>query len=189
MHDETGTEQPWVAIAIAAVVFAIFIAIVAVIARGRKRRLIEQAGQPQKLEGFGGWLALLALGQTLAPLRLAAQFLQTLPTYKPVMAMNNGAAVFYGEAAVNTVLTLFVAYVTVRMWQRKRTFPVLFTWEWAVVMVVPVLDLLAVSAAFGMPLGELMDREFLVSEAKSVVALAWILYVHRSVRVRNTFVA
>jgi hypothetical protein len=49
---------------------------------------VNSAGQP---EGFGGWLMLLAIGQTLTPLRSPGDFVGVLPDYQQVMTIEHGS--------------------------------------------------------------------------------------------------
>ncbi len=70
------------------------------------------------LVGFGGWLLLLAIGQTIAPLKGLVSLSQSFNGLAALSGLPNGKVVFYVELAVNSALTAFIACVTVAMWRK-----------------------------------------------------------------------
>ena len=60
---------------------------------------------PKDLEGFGGWLMLLAIGQSLSPLRTLLELARSVKDYQRLITLPNGPLAVYGEAALNLALS------------------------------------------------------------------------------------
>jgi hypothetical protein len=156
---------------------------------GASRYLAGMTDASEKLEGFGGWLLLVAIGQWLGVFGTLGDFLMELPNYAAQWsdpAVRRGVV---GEAALDAGLVAFMLYTAIMMNMKRHEFPTLFRLQLALVVVLPVLSILWMSRSTGHPLGTL---DFAATAAQAVVGVIGasisILYSLRSERVRNTFV-
>jgi hypothetical protein len=142
----------------------------------------------QELAGFGGWLLLLAIGETLAPLRTLAEMGSELDSFRQLMAMPNGTFVVYGEVALSLAFVALQLVVLVAMFRRSPRFRQLFVCQWLALPISFVLDTLLVSSGLGVSIGEVITPQSLGALVGSlVVSGLWVAYLYKSVRVRNTF--
>ena len=144
--------------------------------------------------GIGGWLILAAIGITLRPVLLLFSVLKTLPSYSTTTwaDLTTPGAQRYDalwaptllfELVANIAMLIFACVLAWLFYRRKRQFPVLFVWVMSVSIVITLVDHALANA---LPLTTHTGWERYLS---SVIALvAWILYILRSRRVRNTFV-
>jgi hypothetical protein len=138
--------------------------------------------------GFGGWLVLVVIGQTLAPFVTAIRMLTILILAHKTIALPGGTIALYGQLAFYAAF-LFIEIVCVSaMYRRSKEYPRLFLLQWLALIVVAIGDILLPSVALNRPvlsvLGEMnMSR---VLSPIPMVAL-WVLYMFESARVRNTF--
>src|SRR6266404_119619 len=72
--------------------------------------------------GFGGWLILVVIGQTLAPLRLLVVMAENSEEYEKVKNIPHGSLGIIGETSLNAVFVIFVLATTVIMYMKKRVF-------------------------------------------------------------------
>jgi len=162
-------------------------AVVFVVVRARKS--MAQAVQPV---GFGGWLLLLAIGQTLAPLRILADLGAMTESYDVVRTLPNGVAAATGEIALNCFYFLFVVAVVVLMYRKSWRFPIMFTYQWYLYFVVQALDFLWIAYMLKVPVRTLASNYTSEEIGRIVAAFVagglWVWYVNASSRVRNTFV-
>ncbi|PZV33955.1 DUF2569 family protein [Mesorhizobium kowhaii] len=143
---------------------------------------------PAELVGFGGWLMLLAIGQTLSPLRTLATLGSSSDGYNQLMLVPNGPVVVYGEVALLLAFLVLQLVVLVAMLRRSRRFKQLFLIQWLAIPVVFILDAAWVSTALGVPVGQVVTGDALAAPIVSFVLTGlWVAYVYKSVRVRNTF--
>ncbi|RWC41781.1 MAG: DUF2569 family protein [Mesorhizobium sp.] len=143
---------------------------------------------PGALVGFGGWLMLLAIGQTLSPLRTLADFANSADGYQQLMTLSNGPLAVYGEVALNLAFLALQLVVLVSMLRRSHRFPQLFLLQWLAIPVVFVLDTIWVASVLGVPVSLVLAGDALVTPIVSFVLTGlWVAYVYKSVRVRNTF--
>ena len=161
---------------------AVFILLVTWIGRRRKTAPVPLGSQPS---GFQGWLALLALAETLTPVRLVGSLGSSLTDLTDDGV--NGA--FAIVAGVILLLAAYSAFVAVMMWRRSRWFRVLFTWQWGLSTAFTVLSPAAIWLATGQdgPLLSAYDEQSAAVIAQTVIGSVWVVYVWRSERVRNTF--
>ena len=142
--------------------------------------------------GFGGWLLLLAVGQTLAPLRSLDGLRQEIDAYSSIRstyAVPNINLAEGTEVVLVLAMVVFSIVVAVLMYRKKTYFPTLFLWQWIFALVVSVGNLVVPALLMGIPLNEMMNTQAVGSIlAVAIVGGLWVLYVFRSVRVRNTFV-
>ncbi|TGR96207.1 hypothetical protein EN852_036910, partial [Mesorhizobium sp. M2E.F.Ca.ET.209.01.1.1] len=73
---------------------------------------------PCDLVGFGGWLMLLAIGQTLAPFRTMAELFSSSEGYRQLMTLPNGPLAVCGEIVLLLGFTLLQLVVLVAMLRR-----------------------------------------------------------------------
>lgn len=139
------------------------------------------------LEGFGGWLILPMIGVCLAPVRTLAEGATLLSSYGPVLTLPNGKAVVAIEVALNLFLLALQIVTLVAMFGRRSTFPKLFRWLWIASMVLPILDIVAVSVFLGVSPTALLDADMAHVAVAAVVMGLWVWYMQASVRVKNTF--
>ncbi|MBZ9740403.1 MULTISPECIES: DUF2569 family protein [unclassified Mesorhizobium] len=144
---------------------------------------------PEALVGFGGWLMLLAIGQTLSPLRTVADLANSIEGYQQLMPLPNGPLAVYGEVALNLAFLAIQLSVLVFMLRRSRHFPRLFLLQWLAIPAVFILDTILISSALDVPLSQVLaGGDGLVAPIISVVVTGlWVAYVFKSIRVRNTF--
>ena len=142
-----------------------------------------------RLEGFGGWLLLVAIGQWFGPFGIVGDFLFELPAYLSHWsdpAMRRG---IIGAAGLAAGLLAFMLYTAIMMSMKRHEFPTLFRIQLALLVVAPLLSTWWMSRSTGQPLGTL---EFAATAVQTIVAFVGasisILYSLRSERVRNTFV-
>ncbi len=144
------------------------------------------AGEPV---GFGGWLILVVIGQTLAPLRTLGELGRSTSGYENLMMLPNGRATVYIEVALLLAFAAFQVVVAVAMYRKRRSFPTLFLYQWFAIPGLFILDMLLVSALLGVGVNALMDAEEIGSVSGTFIATGlWVWYIFKSVRVRNTFV-
>lgn len=139
--------------------------------------------------GIGGWLGLLAFGQTIGPLRTMGQMGISLENYKPTMTIPNGPAAFYGEVAINLAFCVLQVATAIALWRKSPYFQRLFLFQWIAIPVVLVVDMFWVSTSVGVSVDKVMSPELVGSTFGSFISVApWVWYVFVSRRVRNTFV-
>ncbi|TPM41780.1 DUF2569 family protein [Mesorhizobium sp. B2-3-4] len=143
----------------------------------------------EQLVGFGGWLMLLAIGQTLSPLRTIADLANSIEGYQQLMPLPNGPVAVYGEVALNLAFLALQLVVLVFMLRRSRRFPRLFLLQWLSIPVVFILDTILIASVLDVPLNQaLAGGDALAAPIISLVVTGlWVAYVFKSVRVRNTF--
>ena len=152
------------------------------------RSAIKPSQNPADLVGFGGWLMLLAIGQTLSPLRSLAEFGSSSDGYAQLMLVPNGPMAVYGEVALLLAFLVLQLVVLVAMLRRSRRFKPLFLLQWLAIPVVFILDIGWVSTVLAVPVGRMVTAEALATLIISFVLTGlWVAYVYKSVRVRNTF--
>ena len=148
----------------------------------------KRSRPPTYLEGFGGWLMLLAIGQSLSPLRTLVDMARSVKDYQRLITLPNGALAVYGEVALNLAFLVLQLVVLVSMLRRSRQFPKLFICQWFAIPLLFILDTVWISRTLGIPINQLLDGDTLISALISIITTGlWAGYVYRSVRVRNTF--
>ena len=159
----------------------------------------EPAPPPSHLEGLGGWLILVGLGVTLAPLRLVAQ---VLPPYIRMFSDGSyaalttpGAAAYNAlwmplllvEIAINIGLVLSWIYLAIAFFGRRRQFPKRYIGIICFTLAFQIVDAWAVSAVARHV--EAFDAQTASEIVRTVIAaVIWIPYMLTSKRVKSTFV-
>jgi hypothetical protein len=142
--------------------------------------------QPQ---GFGGWLIILAIGLTLVPFATVKDIATLLDLVSEVSGKSREAT-FIAYAGL-AVLAAFLAYqvaVVIQMYRRSRHFPALVLWQWILGIVFMIADVGARTLTESRE-AILADTQSMIEALRAVlVGGIWVLYVYKSVRVKNTFV-
>ena len=168
--------------------WAIVLLLIGVLAFFAVRSAVKPPQNPAALVGIGGWLMLLAIGQALSPLRTLADLANSVEGYRLLMALPNGPLTVYGEVALNLAFLALQLAVVVSMLRRSHRFPQLFLFQWFAIPVVFVLDTIWISSILGVSVNQVLAGNALVAPIASFVLTGiWVAYVHKSVRVRNTF--
>jgi hypothetical protein len=170
-------------LAIPIVVLALVIAAIVTSARGAPNSGIGPSG-------FGGWLLLLAVGQTLAPLRTLSVIAQSVDGYRALQdsSIPNATLAIYAEVGLIICFTAFQLFIIVSMYRKRRFFPELFYSQWVAAMGVPIADWILTSALLHIPLDSLVTAKDIAGVlGAGLLGGIWVWYVARSVRVRNTF--
>jgi hypothetical protein len=148
---------------------------------------ISQAPAEAELKGIGGWLILPVIGTLLSPLITGYAAFQDA-----VVLLNNSAlspalaAFIVVEFLYNFGLVIAWIFAAVLLFRHKRLYPRFFVALLVITLIGTVLDLAVAAIAFDIKL----DSSDVRSAVRSVIGLAiWGPYMHKSVRVKNTFVA
>jgi hypothetical protein len=139
------------------------------------------------LRGIAGWLALLAFGIVVAPIRNLIGLTEVFPvawnlpdTYSATVR-----ALLYAESLANIGLLAASAYLLYLLVKHKQAFPKAFIAIASANLIISITDLVAVDAILNVP----PTREDYKNLTVLVLyMLIWIPYVLLSKRVRATFV-
>jgi len=140
--------------------------------------------------GFGGWLLLLAIGQTLAPLRTLNILAQSADGYRALQdsSLPNATLAIFAEVGLLICFAAFQLFVTITMYRKRHVFRQLFAYQWIAGICVPIADWMLISALLHVPLNSLVStRDVIVVLGAGLIVGIWVWYLARSVRVRNTF--
>ncbi|TPL56935.1 DUF2569 family protein [Mesorhizobium sp. B2-4-2] len=152
------------------------------------RSAVKPSQGPAALIGFGGWLMVLAIGQVSSPLRTLADLANSAEGYRQLMPLPNGLVAVYSEVALNLAFLALQLVVLISMLRRSRRFPQLFLVQWIAIPVVFVLDTILISSTLGVPVSQILAGDALATPVLSFILTgAWVAYVYKSVRVKNTF--
>lgn len=142
-----------------------------------------------RLQGLGGWLSLVGIGQVLGPIRLLVSLGSYYASRQTQAAFAQAPLALGGELALNIACFVFVIFCAYAFFARKRYFPLLFVLEVASGPALVALDALWVSATTSVALSAALDADdMLTSILISIPGALWIIYMYKSSRVRNTFV-
>src|SRR5262249_50131320 len=106
---------------------------------GASGYLAGMTGASEKLEGFGGWLLLIAIGNWPGVLAPLGDFLMELPDYAAQWSDPAVRRGIVGEAVLDAGLFVFMLYTAIMMNMKRHEFPTLFRLQLALVVVLPVL--------------------------------------------------
>jgi hypothetical protein len=139
--------------------------------------------------GIGGWLILLAIGQLLAPLRMALDIATSTTEYLKLPQTPEWRSIVVGETALNLALLALVVVTSWFFFAKSARFPGLFLIQWFAIPTILFLDCLLVSVVLGTSfLDALMDDSSIPVLGSFMSAGIWMCYIARSKRVQNTFV-
>jgi hypothetical protein len=137
--------------------------------------------------GFKGWLVPLLIGQTFAPLYTLGEMANSSGEIKAAHVTYRGTPTFFLNLFLAGFLVLEIV-VAVKMHRRRKDFPSLFQFQWVTAILLSAATVAIFSSVLGMPIDAKVNAELITSIAIDVVIGGlWVLYVRRSVRVRNTF--
>ncbi|MBZ9922521.1 DUF2569 domain-containing protein, partial [Mesorhizobium sp. BR1-1-7] len=129
-----------------------------------------------------------ASGQTLAPFRTLADLFSSSEGYRQLLLLPNGPLAVCGEIVLLLAFTVLQLIVLVAMLRRSPRFRQLFVYQWVAIPFVFALDAVWTSMILGLPMSQVLAGDALVAPAVSFVLTGiWVAYVHKSIRVRNTF--
>lgn len=161
----------------------------------------SQSGRPPPLpapvasgpSGFGGWLIVILIGQTLAPFQIAYALADQFVTVYSLSLSQTGKVAAGAMLAGTGALLAFNIGVTVQMWSRKRGFPNAFLYQWFAYIAWGIWTIVMIALTLGMSLEKLLSIDSFAEEVarmvgKMVSAGLWVWYVKASRRVANTFV-
>ena len=152
------------------------------------RSSIKPSQGSGSLVGFGGWLTLLAIVQTLSPFGTLAELFSSSEGYRQLMSLPSGPLAVCGEILLLLAFAVLQTVVLAAMLRRSPRFKRLFLYQWIAIPVVFILDAVWTSIVLGVSLSQILAGDALVAPIMSFVLTGiWIAYVYRSVRVRNTF--
>ena len=140
---------------------------------------------PAGPRGFGGWFILVVIAQTLAPIATGVLLVQGLPSL-----LADRDAIAYVSASIYAAIFIAVmAYqivVASLMYRRSRLFPRMLLYQWFVYV---GLGIGVALLLWAVGIDILADPEFLKDSIRDIFwSGVLVLYVMKSVRVRNTFV-
>lgn len=153
-----------------------------------KARKMSPSDKAQ-LQGIGGWLALLAFGQTLGTLRLVVEVLKNFEGYAGLWNIKGATVAIYTEIAMNVALVALAVATLVALFNKKHSFVQLFFYQWLALPVIFILNILIVSSALDLPVPSLLTgKETSSTVVQFLAGGIWVWYTRVSVRVRNTMV-
>ncbi len=146
---------------------------------------------------IGGWLIVLAIWQTLAPLR----FLLSVGRYYSNLdwkIVESVPAAFVGEALLNIASFTLIMASVILFYRRSRFFPRVFVWVvLATIFYLPINALwiaaTMMSAVSGANFQDLFSHAFDSPKeigqviAAAIVGIIWCVYLYRSKRAAQTF--
>jgi glucose dehydrogenase len=147
---------------------------------------VPQAPAVAEPRGIGGWLILPVIGTLVSPLIAAYAAFQDAVVLLNNSTLSTGLAAFIVvELLYNLALVIAWILAAVLLFSHKRSYPHLFVALLVITLIGTVLDLVVAGTVFDMTI----DSNDIRSTVRSVVGLAiWGPYMHKSVRVKNTFV-
>ncbi|MBM3646116.1 MAG: DUF2569 family protein [Alphaproteobacteria bacterium] len=136
------------------------------------------------LTGLGGWLALFVIGQVLGLFRGLASLLETVRLYDKA-----DPKLVNVEVAMMVALLAFSVYVTIALFRKWRSFPVLWIYQGLAVVLFYWLAALILSGMMNVSFAKFVDEAEIGRSIGTAIGVAlWAWYLRVSVRVRNTFV-
>jgi hypothetical protein len=143
---------------------------------------------------FGGWLYLLGLGQIMGILR----FISGMKDYYGGLdqdLVNKFPAALYGEVLMNVFVFILAIFTTCLFFRKSHRFRRFLGYQYALVILIPLIGSLWVGITLGMYTGRPMT-EFITFDAKDaaqisvgmISALIWMPYIYRSKRAAATFI-
>lgn len=154
----------------------------------------ENVPYDSALSGRRGWLMLLGFGVSIAPLRILASVVESLPAYSAsrfaALTTEGGPSyhpswelVLLFDLPANLTLVVGSVYVAYLYWAGARSFPLAFVGVYGFGLLVPFVE-----AFLGSGIPELAaTREVPSAIGSSVGTALWTLYVLQSRRVKATF--
>lgn len=173
----------------------IILVILGVIIIAARRRVREEAAHGSGITpGIKGWLLLLAIGLTLAPIRLLIDIAKYYTAPEMASLFRELPLLAYTEAAQNGVLLLAALITLTCLLRKKRGFSIAFYVQYGIGIASLPLNYLVgylVMRDRGID-AEFFSEEGMVDVGRWVVMIVvgalWVAYVAKSRRVAVTFV-
>jgi hypothetical protein len=147
---------------------------------------VPQAPAMVEPHGIGGWLILPVIITLLSPLMTAYAAFQDVVVLLNASVSTALAAFIVVEFLYNFGLMTTWIFAAVLLFRHKCLYPHLFVALLVITLIGTVLDLAVAATAFDVTI----DSSDIRSAGRSAILLAiWGPYMHKSVRVKNTFVA
>ena len=147
---------------------------------------VSQAPTVMEPKGIGGWLILPVIGTILSALMAVYAAFQDAVVLLNSSVSTALAAFIVVEFLYNFGLVIAWIFAAALLFRHKRLYPRLFVALLVITLIGTVLDLAVAVTVFDIKL----DSSDIRSALRSAVQLAiWGPYMHKSVRVKNTFVA
>jgi hypothetical protein len=138
--------------------------------------------------GFGGWLLVLAIGQTGAPFGKLSGLLGDLTSGETFRKIPNGELVNDIETALDACFLILLIVATDAMYAKKRLFRPLFLCQWLAGVTLFVVQVATFAKLLPLPFG----KQYIITFSGPLVILVvvgfWVWYVFSSKRVAGTFV-
>jgi hypothetical protein len=149
----------------------------------------DAAGGAKPLEGIGGWLILMAIGQAVGPLQVLRGLIDEYSGL-PEGAFARLPAALFGDVTMRLAFAGFLVWTAWLFFNRRAEFPKMFIVSYGLALALPFAAGIWVSVAAGVnAMGYMVSGEFLATYAlTAAVGALWVAYVLNSERVRNTFV-
>jgi hypothetical protein len=136
--------------------------------------------------GFGGWLLLLVILQTLTPLRQLIHVVQIFDNRIQFFFNSARNILFWSQAGPNICVLLFMATTTFMMYWRSAAFKHFFGFQAFAGALAYIAETTVLSRlqddAFPQPI------DLMTLAIPLVLAALWYRYLFASIRARNTFV-
>ena len=146
---------------------------------------VSQAPAVPEPKGIAGWLTLPVIGTFLSPLISAYAAFQYAVVLLSSSLPTALVAFIVVEFFFNFGLVVAWTFAAILLFRHKRLYPRLFVALLVIMLIGTVLDFVVTAALFDMKL----DSSDVRSAVRSVILLTiWGPYMHKSVRVKNTFV-
>ena len=149
--------------------------------------------------GLAGWLVLVGIGLLISPIRL---LILTWSIFAPIILegywavlTTPGSEVYHPmwapllvvELVANVALIFTAICLIILFFMRSRSFPRVYTWMAVLSLLFIVLDMFATKLI--LPDEPLLDPGTARELGRAIFTVAiWVPYMHRSKRVKNTFV-
>jgi len=147
---------------------------------------VPQAPAMAEPKGIDGWLILPVIITLLSPLTNAYAAFQDVVVLLNASLPTALAVFIVVELLYNFGLMTAWIFAAVLLFRHKRFYPRLFVALLVITLIGIVLDLAVATTAFDVTI----DSSDIRSAGRSAILLAiWGPYMHKSVRVKNTFVA
>jgi hypothetical protein len=147
-------------------------------------RAKAEAGVP--LEGFGGWLLLLALGQVIGAIASVTALNELFREWPEIVKLPQGQLFVIGEIVLCSVVCVTFIYTTIVMLRKQRTFRRWFTFQVVLAIAVSIIRWTWISGTLGIEYTEGYSVTRIV--AVSIVYGVWVWYLNISRRAANTFI-
>lgn len=139
-----------------------------------------------KSRGVWGWLIIPAVGATLAPLYIVLGIVTAVDLQPRLNPGELSTAIIWIDLVVYAVFLVAAVLLLLRLYFRRASFPRSYVVISIAAIVFAVVDTVLWMVALG---ADVFTAGYMIQTAAALaIAAAWISYMQRSVRVRETFV-